>query len=254
MPGSASSCAAVAVLRLTGPAAADPPAAERRRRRPPPGNADGDLLTVGDDGRQVDRRRVGARQEATGCRDRVRDARSGRQGHQARVARPVPRRIRRAWATSRGLSDAGEGAACAVGPGGAAGSDGCRRHLRAIEPGPRDEHQRGQEAGRGERPDAAPPRVQPDPDARRAVPSEPAPRPPRREPARPSSPEPSASSRGPGSASRPVSKSDIAVQRLVVRNPAGRSPVPCARTARSRARMTSASSVLGGRRGAPDGR
>ena len=70
-----------AVLRFTSP-----PAPGRRRRRPPaaaaPGHPDGDLLAVGDDGGEVDRRRVGLGQQAAGGLDRVGHAGTRREGHQ----------------------------------------------------------------------------------------------------------------------------------------------------------------------------
>ena len=79
------------------PAGAAPaPAAPPRAR-----NADGDLLAVGHDGREVHRRRVGVRQQAAGGLDRVGDPRAGRQRDQPGLAPPGRRPRPPPWRTCR---------------------------------------------------------------------------------------------------------------------------------------------------------
>ena len=80
-PGRASSSATPAVLRFSRPPGApEPPVGSVAGTDP--GRPHHDLLPVGDEGREVDRRGIGLGQQAAGRLDRLRDAGTRRQRHQ----------------------------------------------------------------------------------------------------------------------------------------------------------------------------
>ncbi len=117
------------------------PCSPRRRPRRP-GDADGDLLPVGDDGGQVDRRRIGLRQQPACGVHRIGHTRAGLRGSPGRAGRPAPPRTRprsmtsprprRPASWSRQRSDRAPAVPGRVRPG-------------AVQPGPGDQYQgRGQ--------------------------------------------------------------------------------------------------------------
>ena len=139
MPGSASSSAAVAVFRSTRPPAPGARGAAHAAARIRPGarDADGDLRPVGDEGGEVDRCRIGLRQQTSGGLHGVGDPGAGREGDQPRPGHQADDRHHHGCRRLGGLPDRRGrrvGRRAAVAPAGAAGAGSTRGRSSHVQP------------------------------------------------------------------------------------------------------------------------